>query len=121
MLAIAVGAGCRGDTCSDTGGTCSGGETCTRDGECLSPSDVRMVKVVWTIAGTAPTATACASLGDFALYFEDPYVGDSFGYEPVPCMEGQFTIDRIPSRFIDAQINGIVQPIGSDNTATFAF
>ena len=117
----ALAAGCRSDTCSDTGGSCTGGNTCTRNGECLPPSQVRMVKVTWTIGGMPASATTCASVGDFALYFQDPVTADSFGYEPVPCMEGQFTIDRIPTRFSEAAVNANVQPIGSDGTVAFNF
>ena len=113
-------AGCPqgGDTCSDTGGSCSGGLTCTRDGECLDPSQVRAVKVTWTIGGMPASATTCASTGDFLLQFLEPS-GGSFGYEPVPCVEGQFTIDRIPTRFVDAEIGVQVQPIGTDNSVAF--
>lgn len=100
---------------------CSSGEVCARDEECDAASDLRMVKVTWTISGMPVTATACAGFATFFLEFDGPGYGDSFEFEPVPCAEGQFTIDKIPSRFMQVAIgtdNGFFPaPIGADGTA----
>jgi hypothetical protein len=121
-LLVVVLAGCpHGDTCSDAGGSCSGGLVCTRDGECLSAAEVRAVKVTWTIGGMPASANACANNPDFLLQFLDPSSNGSFGYEPVPCMEGQFTIDKIPVRFTYVEIESAVAAIDpSTNAASLA-
>jgi len=109
------------DSCSPEGGTCSDTSlVCSRDGECLDSSELRSVKVTWTVAGAPPTAQSCANVGDFELTFIDPIEQDQFGYAPVPCMEGQFSIDKIPSRFTYAEINAELEPIGSDGSVSFA-
>ena len=83
---------------------CGGGEVCTRNMECLAPSDVYSVKVTWTIRGSAANASTCAASPDFYIQFDGPEQRDTFGYEPVPCDPGQFTVDKLPKRFTQAEI-----------------
>ena len=101
-----------------------GSDICARDGECLPADQVRSVKLTWTIRGMPASATTCASNPDFYIQFDGPSVDDTFGYAPVPCMEGQFTIDRLPTRFGAAEMGvegqysayAVIQP---DGTAAF--
>jgi hypothetical protein len=96
-LALVALAGCSGGHSStsctlDT--QCQSGEVCARDEQCSPASQVRALKITWTIRGAPASATTCASSPSFSLWFDSP--GLSFGFEPVPCMEGQFTIDKLP-------------------------
>ncbi len=125
LLALLAGCG------SSSPGTCMtdsqcGGETCARDGECLPASEIQAVKVTWTIRGQAASATTCASSPSFLLEFDGPSYGDSFGYAPVPCMEGQFTMDKLPTRYdqVDIGIDNAsyflgTKPIGSTGVVSF--
>jgi hypothetical protein len=98
LVALVLLAGCPSDTtmpeCTDT--SC-GNDVCARDGECLPASEVWMVKTTWTIDGMAANATTCAPTPDLHIYFKS--MSDSFGFDPVPCDQGQFFVDRLPLRF----------------------
>lgn len=101
-----------------------GTEVCARDGECLPAGDIRLVKLSWTIRGSAASPTTCAASPDFYVQFDSPYAGDSFGFEPVPCDQGQFTVDKLPKRYNQVEI-GIgnrfldAAPIDATGQATF--
>ena len=101
-----------------------GTEVCARDGECLPPAEVRPVKLSWTIRGSAASPTTCASSPNFYVQFDSQDVNDSFGFEPVPCDQGQFTVDKLPTRYLQAEM-GIdnrfldAQPIDAMGQATF--
>jgi len=86
--------------CSDS--ACSP-DICTRNGECDAASDVRTLHVTWTVNGLPAGAANCSSFPDLELDFISDF-GDSFGFAPVPCMEGQFSIDRIPMRFTQVEL-----------------
>jgi hypothetical protein len=91
--------------CPRTGGDCqidqdcSGSEICARNGECHAPSDVRTIHVTWTIRGMPASSTTCGATPNFYILFSSPEVSDAYGYEPVPCASGLFTIDKLPKRF----------------------
>lgn len=87
-----------------TDSNCSGGTVCARDGECLASSDVWAVKVSWTIRGSAASTTTCAQSPDFYLQFDSQIQQDTFGYEPVPCEQGSFLVDKLPKRFVQVEI-----------------
>jgi hypothetical protein len=113
LVATVALAGCG----SDGSGTCMtdsqcGGDVCARDGECLPASEIQSVKVTWTIRGQAASAMTCAASPSFLLQFDGYSYGDSFGYAPVPCMEGQFTMDKLPTRFVQVDV-------GLDNAGSF--
>ena len=102
-----------------------GADVCARDGECLPAADVRMVKVTWTIRGAAANATSCAATPDFYLQFDGPTQNDTFGYTPVPCAAGQFSIDKLPTRFdqvelgVDNRFNDVARIAAATGLATF--
>lgn len=109
LLVLAVaGAACGGSSgeCSDTtnSGDCGGGDVCARNGECLPASQVRLVRVTWTINGQPANDATCAQSQDLYLLFYGFDPGDSFGFQPVPCKAGLFTIDKIPTRFGSVEI-----------------
>jgi len=126
VLVALAGCGSPGPSGCKTDGDC-GGETCARDGSCLPASQIRMVKVTWTIRAQVANATTCAmypATANMELIFSTGDYTTSFGYEPVPCMEGQFTIDKIPTAYLFVEMDGSAQQVlGSatiqpDNTAS---
>lgn len=82
---------------------------CARDEECLLPSEIRTVHVNWTVSGQPASATSCTNAPDLQLFFGES-AGDEWewGFAPVPCAEGVFTIDKMPTYFetIDLLRNG---------------
>jgi hypothetical protein len=102
-----------------------GGQVCARDGECADASDIRGVKVTWTLNGQAASATTCTNNPNFFLEFYNYSNGYDFGYEPVPCMQGQFFIDKIPKEYTEVGLSAIegrftqTELIDTSNTAAF--
>jgi len=104
LLALA---GCfrgSGDGECEVDADCASGAVCARNSECLPTSEVRPVRVTWTIRGMAASATTCAPHPNFYVLFSSPAVNDTFGYEPVPCASGLFTVDKLPRRFVSVEI-----------------
>lgn len=81
-----------------------GGLACARNGECLPAARLRTVHVTWTIRGGMANATSCGSSQDLYLMFYGFDQGDTFGFEPVPCAAGLFTIDKLPDRYTSVEI-----------------
>jgi hypothetical protein len=90
--------GCMQD--SDCG---SNGDVCARDFSCVSPGDVYTAHISWTIGGMPATTAACMSLPDLDLEFHttDDYW---FGFSPVACDQGKFTIDKLPTWYVEATL-----------------
>jgi hypothetical protein len=89
--------GCHVDT------DCGSNLVCARDGECLAASAVRIIHVNWTMNGQATSDTTCAHAPSLAVTFSDPNT-EMFGFAPVPCNAGRYTIDKFPSRFDTVQL-----------------
>ena len=89
--------GCRKDT------DCSSNLVCARDYSCIAKSQVYTAHVNWTIHGAAASAATCAGLPDLDLQFftSDNYY---FGYSPIACSQGKFTIDKLPMWYVQASI-----------------
>ena len=126
LLAILLGGcpstGSTGAACQDDR-TC-GGDVCTRDGLCTPPSEVRSVKITWTVNGTLASATSCATTPDLTVYVDDGNALDQIGFEPVPCDQGVFNFDKLPTRYVIAELaimggRGARKTIDSSNTAHF--
>ena len=98
----ACGGGSGGDCTIDD--DCGGAAVCARSSECLPASEVRVVRVTWTIRGMPASDTTCGATPDFYLLFAAPSFNDTFGYEPVPCRAGLFTVDKLPRRFVSVEI-----------------
>ena len=71
------------------------GQVCARDGECLLASQVRIVHVNWTVRKQPAATASCSSASNLDITFYDGQT--SFGFSPVPCVEGKFTVDKLPS------------------------
>ena len=84
--------GCHLDT------ECGTGYVCARDGECLTSAETRTIHVTWTVAGAPADATSCANAPHLDITFLNASQ-EQFGFSPVPCAEGKFTIDKLPTRF----------------------
>ena len=80
---------------------CGTGNVCARDGECLASTDVQIIHVTWTISGQPASTSTCSSFPNLDITFtgngKDGY--EQFGFAPVPCMEGKFTVDKMPKRY----------------------
>lgn len=82
---------------------CGTNAVCARDGECLAPDDVRVAHITWTVGGAAADQTSCAQIPDLEIDF---YSGEtSYGYAPVPCIEGKFTVDKLPIWFTSVALS----------------
>lgn len=107
LLLLALGAL---SACPNSGaGECTSdrdcdGEVCARDGACLPASDVRAVKVRWTLSGQPPSTVNCEGHEDLFVHFEGPNPGETVGFAPVPCFTGQFTIDKLPTSYDTVEV-----------------
>ena len=109
MRALAVLLLCAGCPGGDDGECkvdrdCGTGNVCSRNSECLPASEVRAVRVMWTIRGMPANEMLCAPTPDFYLMFQGTQFNDEFGYAPVPCKAGLFTLDKLPRRFVSVEI-----------------
>jgi hypothetical protein len=86
---------------------CSGGEVCARTHECLTPSQVRGLRVVWTVTGSTDVATACetAGLGGLTISYTAPGV-QTLQFAPVACTLGLYAIDKLPVWFERVELSG---------------
>lgn len=91
-----TGYGCHADA------DCGSSYVCARDGECLTKDSVRIIHVVWTLDHEPASQASCASApAPLELSFSDQFGGSTFGFAPVPCVEGKFTIDKMPDLYTD--------------------
>jgi hypothetical protein len=103
---------------------CSGGQICARDMECIAPADTRGVKTTWTIGGQPADATSCGAMPNFYINFYGADPQDAFGFAPVPCMQGQFFIDKLPTRFDQVELGAeggfdLVRRVDASGVAAF--
>ncbi len=98
--------GCHQD--SDCG---SGSLICARDFSCVSKSETYTAHISWTIGAQPASKTTCAHLPDLDLQFRttDNYF---FGFSPIACDQGKFTIDKLPTWYVETTIG----PTGSSGT-----
>ncbi|HEV7558309.1 MAG TPA: hypothetical protein VGO00_22725 [Kofleriaceae bacterium] len=128
LLVVVAMSGCKSD---DGGPDCTvdsdcGGLVCARDGTCRAPSEVRHVTVTWKIDGMAADAQTCVPTPDLFVQFDGSSFDGSLGFAPVPCAQGQFNIDKLPTDYLQVEIGidgrGVldVAPINlMTNTADF--
>ena len=121
MIAACGGGG--GDICQSNA-HCSGDYVCARDGSCSPASEVRTLRVTWTIRGAAANTTNCAPAPDLYVLFHGFEPGDTVGFEPVPCETGLFFVDMLPRRFTSVELgerNGfeLERPITAAETVMF--
>jgi hypothetical protein len=82
----------------ECGSRCDADLICTRDHRCLPPEQVRAVHVLWTVSGAPASATTCTAAPDLLLDLRSRN-GPHLGFEPVPCAEGEFTVDRLATDY----------------------
>ncbi|HEY5925482.1 MAG TPA: hypothetical protein VIV11_27545 [Kofleriaceae bacterium] len=89
------GYGCQSDA------ACGTGNVCARNGECTIASNVRIVRTTWTMRDQEASDTTCASAKQLDITFHTSGAGldDQFGFSPVPCSAGKFTVDKLPLRY----------------------
>jgi hypothetical protein len=93
----------RGDGCqSDT--DCSRGDLCTRTGTCQPASQVFAVHVNWTVKGLPASQAACAPSPDLQINFGVNAENAVFGFAPVPCVQGKFTVDKLPTYYTTVRL-----------------
>ena len=80
-----------------------GTDVCARNGQCLPASDVRTVHVTWTMSGEPAGTATCGASPDLDLTFFTS--SDQFGFSPVPCAEGKFTVDKLPSWYESVELS----------------
>lgn len=78
---------------------CAGGLVCARDGECMAASSLRIVRTTWTLKGQAASDASCDKAPKLDISFTTSATGEMFGFSPVPCDAGKFTVDKLPSRY----------------------
>jgi hypothetical protein len=96
-----TGFGCHADTDCNAGSATT--NVCARDGECMTADAVRIVHVSWTVRGQVASASSCTAAPRLDITFADPS-GYSFGFAPVPCAEGRFTVDKMPKTFTSVSL-----------------
>jgi hypothetical protein len=105
-LAFVLFAGCGHPSSSpsdDCGGGCRSDLVCTRDHRCLPAGEVRAIHVTWTVSGAPASPTSCAAAPDLVLDLRSR-AGPHLGFEPVPCVEGEFTVDRLSTDYDTVQL-----------------
>jgi hypothetical protein len=103
-LTLALLAGCPYSSDCVVNDDCGGHDVCARNGECLAPSEVRAVRVTWTIRGQQPSTMNCGAAPNFYILFGSFDYNDTYGYEPVPCASGVFSVDKLPSRYNSVEL-----------------
>jgi hypothetical protein len=92
------GRGCQADR------DCSGGDVCARTGSCLPVSQVYAVHVNWTVKGAPASEAACAPSPDLQINFGVSESDAEFGFAPVPCVQGKFTVDKLPTKLTTVRL-----------------
>jgi hypothetical protein len=89
---------CQGDS------ACNSGEVCARSGNCLPASQVFPVHVAWTLRGMPAGPMTCEAAQDLEIGFFTASGDGYLGYAPVPCVEGKFTIDKLPRTYVRVRL-----------------
>lgn len=87
------------------------GQVCARDGSCQNAADLYAAHVNWTLKGQPASAQTCSAVPSLELQFDQ---GDAygFGFAPVPCAEGKFSIDKLPTWYTRIDLYGVDDPGG---------
>lgn len=89
------------------------GQVCARDRACYPADRVRFARVTWTVGGKVATSLSCGDLIELHLELATAADDDGFGFAPVACRAGAFTIDKLPTRYTQAHLG--------ENGATLAW
>jgi hypothetical protein len=104
------GFGCHADS------ECPTGFVCARNGDCMAQTSVHIVHVNWTVNDQPASEATCTSAPNLDLTFGDAY--DQFGFSPVPCKAGRFTVDKMPLRYTQVAL-ARAGDAGGGATSTF--
>ena len=105
LVAILL-AGCprASDGVCDEDPECDSGLVCARgDHLCVEPREVRATRTEWTINGQPPDAGNCNGLTLYIQFLSD-FDEDDFGFSPVPCETGLFSVDKLPVRYRSVEV-----------------
>lgn len=105
LVAILL-AGCprTSDGVCDEDPECDSGQVCARgDHLCVEPREVRTTRTEWTINGQPPDAGNCNGLTLYIQFLSD-FDQDDFGFSPVPCETGLFSVDKLPVRYRSVEV-----------------
>lgn len=80
-----------------------GSQVCARNGDCMAASAVHVIHVNWTVGDEAASDTTCTTAPKLSITFSSTG-GDEFGFAPVPCNAGRYTIDKMPIRITSVQL-----------------
>ena len=100
-------------------------DLCTRAEQCAAPSDIRSVKITWTIGGNPASASSCASMPDLFVEVVGDTPVEQIAFAPVPCDQGVFNFDKLPTSYgiaelgIDGAGTGDQVAIDASNAAHF--
>jgi hypothetical protein len=105
VLLLILLAGCA----ANDGSACTqdsdcGGDVCARDGACTPASGVREVTVLWQIDGMSADETRCSAIPELFVQFDGLDFRDTLGFAPVPCAQGKFHVDKLPTRYLEVEL-----------------
>lgn len=89
--------GCESDS------ECSTGNVCARDGDCVPAAEITSVHVTWTLKGQPASVQTCANSPNLEVHFSSGTT-NGFGFSPVPCVQGVFTVDKLPNWYIRVSV-----------------
>lgn len=99
-------------------GDCTGGDVCARDGGCWAPSEVRPAHATWTLSGMPASPTTCAATLDLQIGFYAPSSSVAeLGYAPVPCVQGKFSVDKLPVAYTRVRLGRASSDHGWESAA----
>jgi hypothetical protein len=84
---------------------CSDGNVCARDESCWPSDDIYSVKITWTIGGQPAGSDTCSQFPDFFVNFYSQV--EEFGFAPVPCMAGEFPVDKLPTAYTEVEVGDV--------------
>jgi hypothetical protein len=118
-LLLLVLAGCprTSDGVCDEDIECESGQVCARgDHLCVEPNQVKTTRTQWTINGQPASGNNCQGRTLY-IQFLSSIGNDDFGFSPVPCETGQFTVDKLPNRYRAVEVG--FEGAGDFDSASF--
>lgn len=105
LLVLLAGCPRQSEGVCDEDVECDDGTVCARgDHLCVLPTEVRMVRAEWTINGEPADVGTCGGDLDLRIQFLSDNFEDDFGFSPVPCETGLFTVDKLPVRYRSVEL-----------------
>jgi hypothetical protein len=102
-----------GEDADKTGATCKvdgdckgnvGGLVCDQASFCTDSATLQTVRARWTLKGLTPGGASCSAYSRLVVEFKSPDGATDFGFDPVPCPAGMFTINKVPSQITKARV-----------------